>query len=204
MKNGGLDSEEEYNYTAIDGTCWLAAEKRHVANIANYSDVATMDENQLSAAVLKQPVSVAIEADQAAFQHYKSGVFDAPCGVKLDHGVLIVGLTSDAYIVKNSWGATWGDHGYIMMKRNIVNASGICGIAMQPSYPLVPKQAPSPIPPPTPGPRPPPPQACPSCTPQKISMCGAFGMKCCCGQNGTVCHSSTKCCCNSTVSSECS
>ncbi len=91
-------------------------------------------EEQLAAAVLLNPVSVAIEADQAAFQNYKSGVFDAPCGTSLDHGVLVVGMTEDAYIVKNSWGVSWGADGYIEMKRG-VNATGICGIAMQASYP---------------------------------------------------------------------
>ena len=55
-------------------------------------------------------------------------------GTNLDHGVLVVGLTADAYIVKNSWGATWGANGYIEMARN-VNKTGICGIALQASYP---------------------------------------------------------------------
>lgn len=44
-------------------------------------------------------------------QHYKSGVLDAPCGTQLDHGVLVVGYTDDYWIVKNSWGATWGESG---------------------------------------------------------------------------------------------
>lgn len=57
------------------------------------------------------PVSVAIEADQAGFQSYKSGIFDGGtggCGTKLDHGVLVVGYTADYWIVKNSWGSSWG------------------------------------------------------------------------------------------------
>jgi len=40
--------------------------------------------------VANQPVSVAIEADERNFQLYAGGVFDAPCGTALDHGVLVV------------------------------------------------------------------------------------------------------------------
>ena len=61
----------------------------------------TGSEAALVAAAALGPVSVAIEADQPAFQHYKSGVFDAPCGTKLDHGVLVVGYDADSYTVKN-------------------------------------------------------------------------------------------------------
>jgi len=69
------------------------------------------------AALAQKPVAVAIEADQTAFQLYKSGVFTAECGARLDHGVLAVGYGTDAasgldfYKIKNSWGAAWGSDG---------------------------------------------------------------------------------------------
>merc|ERR1739845_1728 len=106
-------------------------------------------------AVAQQPVSVAIEADKSAFQLYTSGVLDNPaCGTKLDHGVLIVGYGTDSgkdyWKVKNSWGATWGEKGYLRMVRN----KNQCGIAQQPSYPTGVKAA-SPSPGPSPPPSPP-------------------------------------------------
>lgn len=82
----------------------------------------------------EQPISVAINADASGFQHYASGVFDGPCTSNLDHAVLLVGMGTDGedyWKVKNSWSASWGEHGYIRMVRN----QNICGIANMASYP---------------------------------------------------------------------
>merc|ERR1719461_145833 len=101
-KNGGLDSEADYPYTAKNGQCNRAEAAKHVSTIKSHQDVVEEDAADFAKAVTQQPVSVAIEADQTGFQHYRSGVFSATCGDKLDHGVLAVGYTSDAWIVKNS------------------------------------------------------------------------------------------------------
>merc|ERR1712166_1290884 len=117
IKNGGLDSEADYPYTMADGKCNKKKEAEKVGTITSYKDVTKNSDAQFAAAVAQGPVSIAIEADQRAFQSYKSGVLSAACGSKLDHGVLAVGYTADAWIVKNSWGATWGDEGYIQLTR---------------------------------------------------------------------------------------
>lgn len=111
----GLDTESDYPYKAIDGTCQARHKRHHVVTIDGYEDVPENDEVSLKKAVAHQPVSVAIEADQKAFQLYVGGVFnDAECGTALDHGVLVVGYGKDAktgldyWIVKNSWGAGEG------------------------------------------------------------------------------------------------
>eukprot|EP00966_Prymnesium_polylepis_P241065 5575088-Prymnesium_polylepis.1 len=100
IANGGLDNEKEYGYTGSDESCWSAAESRHVATMVNFTDVPKNDEAALVAAAATTPISVAIDAGSPAFQHYASGIFDnATCGVALDHGVLLVGYTADAFIV---------------------------------------------------------------------------------------------------------
>merc|ERR1719420_1420175 len=106
----------------------------------------------MTEAVSQQPVSIAIEADQRAFQLYNSGVFTGTCGTKLDHGVLAVGYGTmdgtDYWKVKNSWGASWGMEGYILLEKG-KDKAGECGIKMQPSYPVV-GSAPGPSPGPSP------------------------------------------------------
>jgi C1A family cysteine protease len=97
----------------------------------------------LKEAVAFGPVSIAIEADQRIFQSYSSGVITSDsCGTNLDHGVLIVGYGTengvDYWLVKNSWSSDWGDQGYVKIERSDSKSdAGICGVAMQPSFPIV-------------------------------------------------------------------
>jgi hypothetical protein len=77
----------------MDGECQrdvLLDNGRPMVTIDGYEDVPQYDEVALKKAVSRQPVSVAIEADQRAFQLYMGGVFDdESCGEQLDHGVLV-------------------------------------------------------------------------------------------------------------------
>ncbi|KAM6969050.1 cathepsin L.1 [Tautogolabrus adspersus] len=138
--NGGIDTEDSYPYEAEDGQC-----RYNPANIGaqctGYVDVKEGDEGALKEAVATiGPVSVGIDASQMSFQLYESGVYDEPecSSTELDHGVLAVGYGTDSgkdyWLVKNSWGLSWGSKGYIMMSRNKDNQ---CGIATAASYPLV-------------------------------------------------------------------
>jgi len=127
--------------TGQSGSCETSCSP--VAKLTSCSDVKPNDQLSLKAAVAKQPVSIAIEADTKYFQSYSSGILtSASCGTNLDHGVLITGYGTengiDYWMVKNSWSTSWGDQGYVKIARSSsTNDQGICGIAMQPSFPTV-------------------------------------------------------------------
>ena len=140
----GQCTDSSYPYTSgktqTGGSCELCSA---FAAMSSCSDVKPNDQISLKAAVAQQPVAIAIEADTKYFQSYSSGILDSSaCGTTLDHGVLIVGYGEDAgkkyWLVKNSWSASWGDNGYIKIARSeSTNDPGICGIAMDPSFPSV-------------------------------------------------------------------
>jgi C1A family cysteine protease len=135
VEQNGICAESDYPYSAGSGTTGSCHTNcTPVATITGYTDVPANDETALAAAVATQPVSVAIEADKSVFQLYKSGVLTSKqCGTQLDHGVGIVGYGSqentDYWKVKNSWGASWGMDGYILIERG-TNECGIRCVAV--------------------------------------------------------------------------
>jgi cathepsin L len=140
ISNKGIDTEDSYKYTARGGTCKFSPSNIG-ATLTSFKDVSKGSESGLASALQSVgPVSVAIDASRSSFQFYHSGVYyEKTCSSsQLDHGVLAVGYGtqsgSDYYIVKNSWGTSWGMSGYILMSRNKQNN---CGIATAASYPIV-------------------------------------------------------------------
>ncbi|XP_033725569.1 cathepsin L1-like [Pecten maximus] len=138
--NNGIDTESSYPYKGTNGKCAFTP-----ANVGatdtGFVDIKSKSESDLLSAVATVgPISVAIDASHMSFQLYRTGVYHSFfCSeTKLDHGVLAVGYGNesdkDYWLVKNSWGESWGEKGYIKMSRNRRNN---CGIATQASYPTV-------------------------------------------------------------------
>jgi len=156
VKKHGICTAKSYQYKCIINSSWECKDsKRHPRcaecdtliqplEVNTYVDVTPKSEDDLKAALAKQPVSVAIQADAKAFQFYEGGVLDGGgCGHDLDHGVLSVGYGTssegkDYFKIKNSWGSFWGENGYIKVQRNAPNVpeEGTCGILMAASYPV--------------------------------------------------------------------
>lgn len=137
-QTGGLCSEAAYPYVGQDGTCKKTCTR--LVTVSSYTDVPPKSDAALACAVQQQPVSIAVEGDQSAFQLYSGGVLTAQCGTELSHSALAVGfgeLGGVRYFkVKNSWGASWGMAGYVLIARGEqYNAgAGQCGIYLQPSF----------------------------------------------------------------------
>lgn len=140
MDNKGIATEKAYHYIGENRMCKYTKEERG-ASITGYIDLPSGNETILKEAVaLVGPISVAVDASHLSFQFYDGGIYEEEfCNdMILDHAMLVVGYGSkegvDYWIVKNSWGSDWGDHGYIYMKRN---AGNMCGIATKASYPII-------------------------------------------------------------------
>jgi C1A family cysteine protease len=136
----GIELESTYPYTAVDGTCAYNSSAVQYNN-AGYGNVTKNNEVALATALVNQPISVCVEADQSVFQLYTGGIItSASCGTQLDHAILAVGYSTQGkqeyWIVKNSWGTSWGLAGYVYIgKSSSTSTNGVCGIAMNPAYP---------------------------------------------------------------------
>lgn len=132
QKNNGICLESDYAYTAKDESCKTSCKPQ--VKITGYKEIS--NESALMNGVNLTPISVAVEVNDG-FRFYSKGVFDATCGTRLNHGITAVGYGSEAgkpyWIVKNSWGTSWGEQGYIRLVRN----KNQCGVASMACYPTM-------------------------------------------------------------------
>jgi len=138
---GGLESESDYPYTAYDDTCAFKADKVQ-GKIKDFTYITkTKNETEMMAKlVVAGPLSICVDA--APWQFYIGGVITEFCGTALDHCVMITGFKDQVdwlgskvpiWVVRNSWGADWGESGYIWIARG----SDLCGVAEEVTIPLV-------------------------------------------------------------------
>lgn len=125
IKDHGLKTEAEYPYVAKNQNC--AAPDGGSIKISGFVDVPTC--TNMENALNSQPISVAVDASRWSL--YSSGVF-SDCATNVNHGVLLVGSTQDYWKVKNSWGPSWGESGFIRLAKG-----NTCAICNYPSYPTL-------------------------------------------------------------------
>ncbi|XP_019168749.1 PREDICTED: zingipain-2-like [Ipomoea nil] len=142
VNNNGLTTEENYPYKGKDGVCKAMGTAQKVAKISGYDKVPSKNETALMQAVAHQPVAVLIDGGDFDFQFYKKGVFSGECKSSTDHVVTVVGYGTAGdenkyWVIKNSWGTTWGENGYMKIQRDYADESGLCGLAKAAYYPTM-------------------------------------------------------------------
>lgn len=124
IKNG-METESDYPYKAVTSTCKYAAAKATI-HFSNWTMIPADEKKMQQALFDNGPLSVAVDAEN--WSYYSGGVYDSSCTTNLDHGVTLVGWGSlngkDYWIIKNSWGKSWGLNGYIWLARG----KNKCGI----------------------------------------------------------------------------
>jgi len=123
IRDKGIVHESEYSYKAVKKSC---SKDGGPFKISGFTDV--RDCNTLATAVASRPVSIAVDATN--WSRYSSGVFNH-CATSLNHGVLLVGISGGNWWVKNSWGPSWGEKGFIRLTNG--NTCGLCNMASYPN-----------------------------------------------------------------------
>jgi len=116
-RDKGICTYQDYPYMGRQGTCKTTCKSR--MKTAGYSQIAS--EAQFQAVLRQNPISLGL--DVTNWQHYSGGVFNGPCGQEPQHAVIGVGWQDNAWIIKNSWGTSWGESGFIRLAsgRNLCN-----------------------------------------------------------------------------------
>jgi len=140
-KNGAC-SRSSYPYTATGGSCKASSCTKDIPAgvVTGVVDVATRSPSALKEAVAGRPVSISVNAGQ--LKAYANGVVHNDCNtMKHNHAIVTVGYgtdNGDAYFkVRNSWGTTWGENGYIRLAQTGGTYGTACMLGSAPSYPKI-------------------------------------------------------------------
>lgn len=137
LKQHAQELESAYPYVAQTRSCKWSKSKGKVSD-TSYTQVTPRSVPDLKAAIAKQPTCVAVDCG-TPWMHYNGGILNSKtCGTNLDHAVTAVGYGTEGskgyFIVRNSWGSSWGESGYIRMSSD-VTGSGVCGVLLDASRP---------------------------------------------------------------------
>lgn len=140
---GGIETADNYPSTGRGkGTCTFNLSSGNLTRVSGYIRVADGDESELATNLYELgPIAALIDGSDPAFQHYTGGEFTGDrCRTdKPNHALLIVCYGTDSvsktnfWILKNSWGTTWGEGGYVRFERGI----NLCGVANYGSAPIL-------------------------------------------------------------------
>ena len=129
---GGLwMNEDDYPYKGVDQSCQFSKSKGVCKMSSYYRPTTSSNEETLAEKCAADGcVSIAIDAGGSDFQLYSSGIYDdSSCSTSLNHAVGLVGYGTasgkDYWIVRNSWGSSWGESGYVRM----IRGKNMCGVA---------------------------------------------------------------------------
>ena len=137
-QDGYFNKGSDYPYTGHEMNCAYEPSKG-VCHISSYIYAVQGDESDLQAKIAQYgPASVGIDASHLSFQLYSNGIYDEKkcLSTSINHGVGCVGYGTENnekyWIVRNSWGKSWGENGYIRMTRGKENQCGIATLAVIP------------------------------------------------------------------------
>jgi len=137
VKANGINYDSVYPYVSVNSTvnesCQTALQAAPQAKISSYNWCYTYSggnhnctEAMIYNYLANGPVSIAIDASSTDFQHYSSGIYTTACS-QVDHGVILMGFGTDSvtgyqyWTIRNQWGSSWGENGYMRIQRNLAN-----------------------------------------------------------------------------------
>jgi len=134
LKSNPQELESDYPYRARDQSCKYSASKGKVA-VTQIVHVQDKSDSAMKSSIAKGPTCIGVNAGSRYFQNYESGILNtSKCSARQDHAITAVGYGSNFYIVRNSWGRSWGESGYIRMSSE-VGGNGVCGMLVDATRP---------------------------------------------------------------------
>jgi hypothetical protein len=128
LKSNAQELESDYRYTPRKNSCKYSRGKGKVKVTGINYIRNTLSASAMKSSIAKGPTCVGVYSGDRRFAHYNSGIMNAKdCSTRQDHAVTAVGYGADYFLVRNSWGRSWGLSGYIKMSSQ-VGGKGVCGI----------------------------------------------------------------------------